>query len=71
MNDLDGDNVQLSIGEPVGNNGVWETSFTDHGEYMITITANDGKDIVTKKVKVIVEDVNMPPEIVDVSLILN
>jgi len=66
VTDLDED--QISITEPVGNSGVWKTSFTDHGEYMITITADDGKDKVTKKVRVQVLDVNMPPQIVDVSI---
>ena len=68
VTDLDEDQIKLSITEPVGNSGVWKTSFTDHGEYMITITADDGKDKVTKKVRVQVLDVNMPPQIVDVSI---
>ncbi|HLD79416.1 MAG TPA: hypothetical protein VJA18_02555 [Candidatus Nanoarchaeia archaeon] len=71
VTDLDGDEVTLTISEPVGDDGVWETRFTDHGEYFVTITANDGKGTVTKKVKVVVEDVNMPPEIVEVSLAVN
>jgi hypothetical protein len=68
ITDLDEDEVELTISEPVGNDGVWETSFTDHGTYVITVSANDGKDTVTKKVNLAVSDVNMPPEIVDVSL---
>ena len=68
VTDLDEDQIKLSITEPVGNSGVWKTSFTDHGEYMITITADDGKDKVTKKVRVQVLDVNLPPQIVDVSI---
>lgn len=71
VTDLDGDEVTLTISEPVGDDGVWETRFTDHGEYFVTVTANDGKGTVTKKVKVVVEDVNMPPEIVEVSLAVN
>ncbi|MBU0457224.1 MAG: hypothetical protein ABH824_02830 [Nanoarchaeota archaeon] len=70
VTDLDGDVINLTISEPVGNDGVWETSYTDHGEYVITITANDGKDVVTKKMKVTVEDINAPPEIIDVSMSL-
>ena len=64
VTDLDGDEVKLSISEPVGDDGVWETSFTDHGSYTIKITANDGKE----SIKVTVEDVNKAPEIVDVYL---
>ena len=68
ISDLDGDDVSLTISQPVGDDGVWETGFTDHGEYTITVTADDGKDTVTKHVKLTVSDVNMPPEIVSVSL---
>ncbi len=71
VSDLDEDEVTLTISEPVGNSGVWKTSYTDHGEYFVTVTANDGKGVVTKKVKVVVEDVNMPPEIVEVKLAVN
>ncbi len=71
VSDLDGDDVKLSISDPVGDDGVWQTGFTDHGDYFVTVTANDGKGTVTKKVKVTVEDVNMPPEIVEVKLAVN
>lgn len=71
VTDLDGDEVAVTVSEPVGDDGVWETGFTDHGEYFVTVTAHDGKGTVTKKVKVVVEDVNMPPEIVEVSLAVN
>lgn len=66
--DQDDDQVALSISAPVGDTGVWQTGYTDHGEYTVTITANDGKDKVVKKVTVVVEDVNVPPQIVDVTL---
>ena len=66
VTDLDEDAITITIGEPVGNDGVWETGYTDHGTYNIKVTVSDGKDTVTKTVKLIVEDVNMPPEIVDV-----
>ncbi|MBI2666998.1 hypothetical protein HYX13_05285 [Candidatus Woesearchaeota archaeon] len=69
VTDADEDEVTLTITDPVGNGGVWETKYTDHGEYFITVSANDGKDIVSKRIKVIVEDVNMPPQIVDVVLV--
>lgn len=71
VTDLDEDKVTLTISEPVGNDGVWETAYTDHGEYAISVVADDGKDKVTEKVIVVVEDVNMPPEIVEVYLNLN
>jgi hypothetical protein len=71
VSDLDNDNLFVSISEPVGDDGVWETGYTDHGTYAVTVTVNDGKDIVTQTVRVIVDDVNKPPQITDVSLGLN
>lgn len=71
VTDLDGDEVTVTVSEPVGDGGVWKTGYTDHGEYLVTVTASDGKGVVTKKVKVVVEDVNMPPEIVEVKLAVN
>ncbi len=69
VEDLDGDEVEVSISTPIGNSGVWQTKFTDHGEYYLTVTADDGKDTVSKRVRLVVEDVNMPPEIVDVVIV--
>ena len=71
VSDLDEDKVTVTISEPVGDSGVWKTSYTDHGEYVVTVTANDGKGVVTKKIKVVVEDVNMPPQIIEVKLAVN
>lgn len=69
--DADGDKITLTISEPVGNDGSWKTTYTDHGEYFITVIASDGKDQVSQKIKVLVEDVNMPPEIIDVVIETN
>ncbi|MBI4152381.1 hypothetical protein HY495_01610 [Candidatus Woesearchaeota archaeon] len=68
VTDIDGDNVKVTVSSPVGDDGVWQTGYTDHGEYVITITADDGKAKVTRQVKLTVSDVNMPPEIVKISL---
>jgi nitrogen fixation protein FixH len=68
VTDLDDDEITLSISEPIGDDGVWETKYTNHGVYEITVTASDGKDTVTKKISLTVEDVNMPPEIIEVKL---
>lgn len=66
VTDLDGDQVKVTISDPVGDDGEWQTSFTSHGEYVITVTADDGKERVVKTVKVTVEDLNMPPVFEDV-----
>lgn len=69
ITDLDEDQITITISEPVGDDGVWETAFVDHGEYPITVTVDDGKDKVIRKITVTVEDVNMPPEITNVNLV--
>ncbi|MBU1112043.1 MAG: hypothetical protein ABIG93_03260 [archaeon] len=71
VTDLDGDDLEITISAPVGNDGVWETGYTDHGEYEITITVDDGKDTVFEIVTVTVEDVNMPPIIENVDAEVN
>ena len=71
VSDLDEDEIVLTISDPVGDDGIWETGYTEHGDYVITVIADDGKDKVTHKVKVTVEDVNMPPVIVEVTLSIN
>src|SRR3989344_156955 len=68
VTDIDLDNVKVTLSSPVGDDGVWQTGYTDHGDYVITITADDGKAKVTKQVKLTVSDVNMPPEIIKISL---
>lgn len=68
VSDLDGDPVTIAIGEPVGDDGTWETAYTAHGEYTVLVTVSDGKDTVQRKVALTVEDVNMPPEIIEISL---
>jgi len=68
VSDLDEDPLVITISQPVGDDGIWETSYTDHGEYKISIAADDGKDRVTQQITVVIEDVNKAPEIVDISL---
>ena len=66
VSDLDNDKVEVSISDPVGDDGVWETSFTDNGSYVVTVAASDGKDTVSKEVKITVNDVNVPPRIISI-----
>ncbi len=68
VSDLDNDKVKITISDPVGDDGIWETKFTDHGQYTITIVADDGKDKVTKKIDLTVQDQNAAPEITAVNL---
>lgn len=67
VSDPDGDEVEVSISEPVGNDGVWEIGYNDHGNYTVTIEGSDGEDTNVKEVSLEVLDVNVPPEIVSIS----
>ena len=66
--DPDGDQVTITISDPVGDDGEWQTEFTDHGEYVVTVTASDGKDTVSEEITLSVADVNQAPEIIDITL---
>lgn len=67
VTDLDGDELVVTISEPVGNDGIWETSYTDHGTYMVTVVADDGKDKVSKQIKIDIKDVNKAPVFVSIT----
>src|SRR3989338_4653203 len=66
VRDADGDTAAVSISDPVGDDGVWQTTYTDYGTYRITITASDGKGTSSKEVQLVVEDVNVPPRITSI-----
>lgn len=60
VTDADNDDVTLDISGFM-NESTYTTSYDDAGEYEITITADDGKNIVEQVVSVTVNDVNRPP----------
>lgn len=64
--DPDGDELKFTISEPVGNTGVWKTTYDDSGEYTIEVTASDGIDSTSQEVKITVENVNRAPVITDI-----
>ena len=64
---LDGDTVELSVSDPIGDDMFWATGYTDHGEYTVTVAASDGKDTVSKEIRLVVNDVNVPPSILNVT----
>jgi nitrogen fixation protein FixH len=64
--DPDKDEVNFTISDPVGDDGVWETTYDDAGEYTVTVTASDGTDSVSQDVKIVVENVNRPPVILGI-----
>jgi hypothetical protein len=61
--DPDGDPITYTFTTPLNENGEWQTAEGDEGEYVITITASDGKNEVSQKVKIIVETLNKAPTI--------
>jgi len=68
VTDVDKDKVITTISEPVGNDGIWQTSYSDHGTYSLTISASDGKGTTSKTVQITIRDINRPPQILDISL---
>lgn len=68
VTDLNEDKITLKISDPIGDDGVWETSYTDNGEYKIDITASDGEATTTKVLNLKVNDINKAPVITDIKL---
>lgn len=53
--DKDKDNLFISYSGPLNSKGEWQTKVGDKGDYGVTVTASDGKDTVSKMVKIVVE----------------
>lgn len=61
--DPDGDPITYTFTSPLDTKGEWQTRVGDAGEHVITITASDGKNEVSQKVRIIVEALNKAPVI--------
>jgi VCBS repeat-containing protein len=61
--DADGDKITFKYSEPLNAKGEWQTKAGDAGEYLVTVTASDGKSEATKQVKIVVTGKNSPPVI--------
>jgi len=66
VSDLNGDDVTVTISEPVGDDGEWETAFTDHGEYTVTVSATDGELTTVEEILLVVKDINKAPVILEI-----
>jgi hypothetical protein len=66
VSDLNGDEVTVTISSPVGDDGVWDTAYTDHGVYDVTVTASDGESDTVEVITLTVNDVNKAPQILDI-----
>ncbi|MBN1502807.1 hypothetical protein JW930_04635 [Candidatus Woesearchaeota archaeon] len=64
--DEDGDEVTVTFTEPLDELGEWQTQQGDAGEYLVTVSATDGKDTVSEEVLVTVLSMNMPPEFTEI-----
>ena len=67
VTDPDEDPVTYTFTAPLDENGEWKTNYGDAGEYLVTITATDGKLTTEKRVNIVVERVNVPPVIAEVA----
>ena len=67
VTDLNGDDIEVHISDPIGDTGFWQTDYTDHGEYTVTITASDGELETIVTVSLVVKDVNIAPTILDIT----
>jgi hypothetical protein len=63
VTDPDGDKVTVTYSGWMTSN-TKQTTFDDAGEYIVTITATDGINKVSKDVKIVVQNVNRPPAFV-------
>ncbi|MBI4980837.1 hypothetical protein HZC30_04750 [Candidatus Woesearchaeota archaeon] len=74
ITDLDGDqggNLTVTYSKPIGKDGTWLTKYTDHGAYEVNVTVDDGRGaVISKLIKITVSDVNMPPTIDDIALVI-
>ena len=59
--DIGGENITISISDPVGNDGIWYTDYNDAGTYSVNVTVNDSRYQVTRTSTIIVNDVNRLP----------
>jgi hypothetical protein len=72
ISDPNQDKVTYTLSKPFNSKGEWKTNYGDAGEYVISISATDGKLTTERKIKLVVERVNVPPTIDNVKdLVIN
>ncbi len=59
--DQDNDKLTYYFPEPFNNQGEWQTTYGDAGEYDIEVLVSDGKNEVIQHVRLLVEKRNQPP----------
>ncbi len=61
--DKDNDKLKFSYTTPLDENGKWQTTYGDAGEYRVTVTASDGQLSTSQDVLIIVNKKEEPPKI--------
>ena len=61
--DEEGDELTYNFSEPLDENGQWQTTYGDNGEYKVTVTVSDGKLDAFEEVILIVKKLNVNPSI--------
>ncbi len=61
--DQDGDKLTYYFPEQFNNQGEWQTTYGDAGEYDIEVLVSDGKNEVIQHVRLLVEKRNQPPSL--------
>jgi len=56
--DIDGDEIKYTISGPLDDEGRWQTSYDDAGEYKITLTASDGELKERQTIVLVVKDLD-------------
>lgn len=63
VRDEDADRLSYYFTEPLNQQGQWQTSYGDAGEYTVTITVSDGQSNTSQDVLLLVKKKNIPPNI--------
>ena len=69
--DPDNDLIRYYFPPPLDNNGEWQTTYKDAGEYNLEIGVSDGVNQQIEKIKLIVQNVNQPPKIITNHITIN
>ncbi|MBW2981862.1 PKD domain-containing protein [Candidatus Woesearchaeota archaeon] len=59
--DPDGDEVEYTISDPIGDDGEWQTGYEDAGIYYVDVEVTDGDLTTTKTIELIVNNVDRAP----------
>ena len=63
--DEEGDELTITISDPIGDDGEWKIGYEDEGEYDIIVTASDDEHTVSQEFTLTVNDVNRAPELIN------